>query len=352
MLCAVKHQVNVSFSILVSLGARSPCDAIQPGVASHSRFIDFQGGTRFVVRAIRQQESQAAETAALDDRVRLDAVRSWLANGIHKFAVDPRRRFGRHDRARKLLAGDPGSDQASPGAWQSLASALHRHTVRGGMTELTPEERRVITLAYLEGRTNREIAAILGVSVSTARRRLWFALKQLDAYISRTGTWLSAIILLGVGYVIARAPRLGRSVNADWTHKVASTVAVGAMTAAAIGLTAITPDSTGPTRSSTPVTSPMIAAAPGAGLLASPELLSNLDSPQTSRMVPTDRPTGARPVDVTPGTPISETELVTDSDHPNHGCHGNPTSAPPPVPVGRHAHGSPVTHPSKGGCRV
>src|SRR5439155_21782048 len=35
------------------------------------------------------------------------------------------------------------------------------------------------------------------------------------------------------------------------------------------------------------------------------------------------------------------------------GCHGNPTSAPPPVPVGSptgHPTGAPVTHPTAGGC--
>ena len=37
----------------------------------------------------------------------------------------------------------------------------------------------------------------------------------------------------------------------------------------------------------------------------------------------------------------------------SHGCHGNPTSAPPPVPVGSptgHPTGAPVTHPTAGGC--
>src|SRR5450759_5505455 len=99
------------------------------------------------------------------------------------------------------------------------------------MTELSGDERRVITLAYLEGRTNREIAAILGVSVSTVRRRLWVALERLDAYISRTRTWLSAIVLLGSGYLISRAHKLEQAASADWTQKVASTLAVGALTA-------------------------------------------------------------------------------------------------------------------------
>ena len=303
------------------------------------------------MRAFKQ--SDAPEEEHHDDHGRLDAVRSWLASGNHIFGVDPRRRRGHHGHAKQLLADDHRASQDAPGEWQALASALDRHTVRGGMTELSPEERSVITLAYLEGRSNREIASIMGLSVSTVRRRLWIALKRLDAYISRTGTWLSALMLLGVGYAIARFHKLERAANADWTHKVASTVAVATVTAVTIGLTAVTPDSRGSTVASTPAPAPMIAASPGVGLPASPALLSSLDSAHTSTMLPADRSTGAGgAVRVKPRPPANETQPVTRSHHPNRGCHGNPTSAPPPVPVGRHANGSPVTHPSAGGCRA
>src|SRR3989442_12095065 len=159
----------------------------------------------------------------------MDILRTWLATGVHKFTVDPRRRLGGHGSARQVVAGDRQSGQAPSGAWSGLASALDRHTVRSGMAELSPEERRVVTLAYLEGRSNREIALILGVSVSTVRRRLWAALGRLESYIFGTGTWLSAILLVGVGYVVDRASRLTRSVQVvgagDWAHKLTATVA-------------------------------------------------------------------------------------------------------------------------------
>src|ERR1700730_8140249 len=186
----------------------------------------------------------------------MDALRLWLAGSIHKFAVDRRRRCGGHGRARQVLTEDRPPLPASPGTWHSLASTLDRHTVLGGMTELSAEERRVITLAYLEGLTNREIAAEQGVSVSTVRRHLQRALKQLDAYMKRTGSWLSALVVLAAGYSGAAATKVGRSASvvewADWTNKLASTAAVGAVAAAAIGVTAISPDSTRPHGLSTP----------------------------------------------------------------------------------------------------
>lgn len=221
------------------------------------------------------------------------------------------------------------------------------------MTQLSADERRVITLAYLEGRTNREIAAILGVSVSTVRRRLWVALAQLDAYISRTRTWLSAIVLLGAGSLIARAHRLERAANADWTHKLASTVAIGAVTAAAIGLTAVIPDSTGSPRSSTPATGRLIAAAPSMAVPEAPSMLSNLESPQkSSTHTAGQSTTDALTIRIIPPVSAGGTPPSTVSHHANHGCGGNPTSAAPPVPVGTHAYRSPVTHPSAGGCQV
>ena len=100
-----------------------------------------------------------------------------------------------------------------------------------------------MTLAYLQGRTNRQIAAMLGVSVSTVRRRLWVALEHLDQHVRRTGTWLSAILLLGLAYLTARAAQLGRSAgaaaSADWPHKLAAGVAVGTLAAAGVGLVVV-----------------------------------------------------------------------------------------------------------------
>ncbi|HXC75479.1 MAG TPA: sigma-70 family RNA polymerase sigma factor [Candidatus Acidoferrum sp.] len=306
------------------------------------------------MRAFKHQGTDAPGEAPPGDPGRLDAVRSWLANGHHIFGVDPRRRLGHHGRAKQLLADDVQTHHASGGEWQALASALDRHTIRGGMAELSAEERRVVTLAYLEGRTNREIAAILGVSVSTVRRRLWIALKRLDAYVSRTRSWLSAIILLGAGYLVAHAHKLDRLAATDWSQKVASTVAISAVAAAAVALTAVVPDSARPTRSPAAAPAPMLAEPPSLGLQPSTALLSEPDSVQTSNLQTADRPAGADPTVAVhaPGSPSPTITPPATGSHPNRGCHGNPTSAAPPVPVGRHADGSPVTHPSAGGCRV
>jgi predicted DNA-binding protein (UPF0251 family) len=295
---------------------------------------------------------EAPEEEAAGDQARLDAVRSWLANGHHMFGIDPRRRLGHHAHAKKLLA--DGTRKAAAGEWQALASALDRHTIRGGMAELSAEERRVVTLAYLEGRTNREIAAILGVSVSTVRRRLWVALKQLDAYVTRTRTWLSAIVLAGAGYLAAQAHRLDRLASVDWPQKVASTVAISAVAAAAVTMTAVIPDTAGVTRSSASPKAPVVAEAAGDSLPSGPVVASIPGSVLTASLLAADRPVVGNPTVTIDSGPASAPTAAPSNNghHSNRGCDGNPTSAPPPVPVGRHGHGSPVTHPSAGGCRA
>jgi DNA-directed RNA polymerase specialized sigma24 family protein len=297
-----------------------------------------------------------------------DAMRSWLVSGIHLFVVDPRRRFGGHGRARELLVVDRPVRQGVSESWQTLAAALHRHTVQGGLSQLSPEERRVITLAYLEGRTNREIAAMFGVSVSTVRRRLWVALQRLDVYLSRTGAWLSVFVLVVVAYAVSHAARLGRWVataagSADKAQRLAATLAAGAVTMAALGIVSFSSDSAMPSKSPPAATAPLIpqtavAAQPSAPSGPQPSAPSGPQpsAPSGPQMV---APSWARPDGVALGdvatNPGSKGTSPTGGPHHNNGCDGNPTSAPPPVPVGSatsHPTGAPVTHPTAGGCKA
>ena len=282
------------------------------------------------------------------DQFGLDAMRSWLVHGIQM--VDRRRRFGSHGRARELLVADQPTTQNGSERWQALAAALHRHTVRGGLSELGPDQRRVITLAYLEGRTNQEIAATLGVSVTTVRRRLWIALGLLEAYIGRTGVWLSALILVAATSVLRPATRVGNwattaAGSTDRVQRVATTLTAGAMSAAVLGIVAFTSDSTPPQKSPRAATTQSATqtnvAAPSMGPIES-QISPSLSVQPNVVAEGTTAPATA---------PVSEGTSPTGGRHQNNGCGGNPTSAPPPVPVGAHTTGAPVTHPDAGGCR-
>jgi hypothetical protein len=266
-------------------------------------------------------------------------MRSWLVGGVH--FVDPRRRFGSHGRARELLVADGQVGQSASRRWQALAAALHRHTVRGGLSELQPDERHVLTLAYLEGRTNREIAALLGVSVTTVQRRILFALGRLEAYIARTGVWLSALILVALAYAMRPVAQTVRLVNTaaaspDRVQRVAATLTAGAMSAAVLGIVAFTSDSgmagkaprtgTAPTVSQTNVAAPLIL--PVGWQLAPPE----------------SAPPAILAAAIAPAASESDTETTTRSTPARHhgkGCGGHL------IPAGPRA-GQPTGPP--GGC--
>lgn len=268
------------------------------------------------------------------------------SRAVHGVPADPRRRLGHHAEARRFLAEDGGRASDEPGVWDGLLTALRRHTIQASLATLAASQRQVLHMAFLEGRTNREIAAILSISRSTVRRRIVLALAQLDDQIGRAGTWASTLLLLLLAIAAGRARFVGRSVNAlratpagNMLLTTAAGAAAGAVVFGAIvSNQAAAAGDHGPTRSSTQVT----AGAPFLVLARDPSISTTGGGPSA---VPHGNSPGA-------GTGAGT------SGHANAGldpgCDGNPTSAPPTTPVGsRTAHGSgasPVTHPQAGGC--
>jgi RNA polymerase sigma factor (sigma-70 family) len=273
------------------------------------------------------------------------AMRSWLVSGVQ--FVDRRRRFGAHGRARELLVVDR---PVAPGVSQRWAAALHRYAVRSGLSELSPEQRRVITMAYLEGRTNEEIATALGVSITTVRRRLWVALGRLDAYLRGSGAWLSALLLAAAIYALNHSTRFVRWVptavgSAEKAQRLAATATAGALAATALGIVAFTSDTPMPSKSSPGATQPSIVQtvfAEGPSTPVVPRAVAPSPAqPNSAAHRVTGANAGARSVPTTASRP------------PAIDCDGNRTDAPPHIPVGpraNHPTEPPVTHSDEGDC--
>ncbi|MFI7543475.1 sigma-70 family RNA polymerase sigma factor [Actinoplanes sp. NPDC049599] len=107
------------------------------------------------------------------------SLRGWLAMMAHRRAVDLVRREEAHRRtaldarlyAGTVSRGDPVGDQVSDSdAAERLTTALR---------SLPEYLSRAISLAYLEGRTYREVAIELGVPEGTAKSRLREGLRRL-----------------------------------------------------------------------------------------------------------------------------------------------------------------------------
>jgi len=253
--------------------------------------------------------------------------------------ADPRRRFGQHAEARRFLAEDLGPDAVTPGVWDGLLTALRQHTIQASLASLAAAQRQLLHMAFLEGRTNREIAAILSISRSTVRRRIVLALADLDDQIRRAGTWASTLLLLLFGWVVLRGRIVMRPVSAlramPAGNVILTTAAGAAAGAVVFGAIATNQGAAAGDRGSTG--SQQVTA--GAPLLFTGP--ATLDS--TTGGGPTRVPhrSSSRPAD---GTSSGSSAL-------DPGCDGKPTNAPPATPVGpRTTHGSPVTHPQAGGC--
>lgn len=260
--------------------------------------------------------------------------------------ADPRRRLGRHSEARRFLAEHGANGAVTPGVWDGLLNALRYHTIQDTLASLAAWERQVLHLAFVEGRTNREIAAILAISRSTVRRRMVLALANLDEQIQRAGTKASAVLLLLFASALAGARAVARPVSAirdspagNLILTTAAGAAAGALVVSAIATTPAPAAGDHATARSLPqVTAgaPLVASAPVASIPATvPANLSQLPHGTASSTT-----TG-------PATATQPKILALDS-----GCDGNPTNAPPATPVGpRGQHpGAPVTHPGPGGC--
>jgi Sigma-70, region 4 len=292
------------------------------------------------MRALPREGDEQVDAGGGPDA--LDSVRSWLANGAQM--VDRRRRFGGHGTTKKLLVVDPAARPNASERWHSTTSALQRHAVGGALSELEPEHRRVITLAYLEGQTNRQIAATLGVSVTTARRRLWRALERLEMYVSAAGAWLAALLVGFSVYVLSKLAKVTDST--DTVQRVAATLTVGALAAAAVGVVLVIPSTSSPLHGSPKAAAP---AAPGLQVIFP---AANISAPQGVEQTSDQTVLGDAKKNANDSSkPDPNTAGGATS---SNGCHGNVTSAPPVVPVGprgSHPQGPPV-QPPKGGCKA
>ena len=263
------------------------------------------------------------------------ALRSWLVRGTHKVAIHPRRRTGSNRETREVLAADPGWLPGDQSGWRGLVTALQRHTVLNALGQLRKGDRDILTMAYLDGHTNYEIARMLQVSVRTVSRRLSVALARLEEHARNVGIWLAAVGLVALAGIQRRFGVLGRSEG--WQAAAIGTA--GVVTVATVAFVSVTPSS------------PAVKAAVFSQVAQSVNAHAQFGLATSSH-----HNASATVVTATePETPKKAAKIPHDSSGATVqasvlGCHGNPTSAAPPTPVRSHGGGSPVTHPGKGGC--
>jgi RNA polymerase sigma-70 factor (ECF subfamily) len=115
------------------------------------------------------------------------AFRSFFLSLVHHRAVDVVRREerlrSRSERAANLepIRGEDVAEDVVEGAYLGV----RRKEVREALTALSPEQRRVIELAYFGGYTQTRIAEALGIPVGTVKTRTFAALRKLRRALER-----------------------------------------------------------------------------------------------------------------------------------------------------------------------
>ena len=264
------------------------------------------------------------------------SLRSWLVRGTHKVAIHPRRRAGSNRETREVLAADAGWLPGDQSGWRGLVTALQRHTVLNALGKLRKGDRDILTMAYLDGHTNNEIARMLKISVRTVSRRLAVALARLEEHARNVGIWLAAFGLVALAGMQRRFGVLSRSEG--WQAAAIGTA--GVVTVATVAFVSVTPSSPAVKAAVFSQVAQSVNAHAQFGLATS-NTTHRAPATEVTETKPATLKKAAKTVHESGGTPAQASAL---------GCHGNPTSAAPPTPVRSHGAGSPVTHPGSGGC--
>ena len=109
------------------------------------------------------------------------SAKSWAATMAHRRAVDRvrseearRTRDDREANERRVVVDGPGD---------GVAAAVDREVVAETLASLSPSQREAITLAYYEGHSYREVAALLDVPEGTVKTRIRDGLIKLRDHI-------------------------------------------------------------------------------------------------------------------------------------------------------------------------
>ncbi len=120
------------------------------------------------------------------------SVRNWLLGIVRHRAIDAVRRDARH--ANRRASADALDLLLDPVETEDIVLASEQaRTVHSGLRQLPPEQARIITLAYFDGRTHAEIAHLTGLAAGTVKGRIRLGVAKLrQPLVAASGTPRSA----------------------------------------------------------------------------------------------------------------------------------------------------------------
>lgn len=161
---------------------------------------DRYGGLAYSIAMRVLGDSGLAEDAVQDSFLKIwtgaagfdparGSVRSWLCGVVRNRAIDMLRgRSARDRRQTELAGGDNVRDLSSDSdPWRRVSAAMERDAVHEALAQLPVEQRHAVELAYYGGYTQREIAEISNVPVSTVKGRMRLGLEKLHSFLEGKG---------------------------------------------------------------------------------------------------------------------------------------------------------------------
>ncbi len=134
-------------------------------------------------------EKQAAEDLTQDAFLRVwrsagsyrgerGSVRTWILSIVRNRGIDQLRTLARHRGTQEKVEAHAPRSQPSEAFAESWRNS-QREQVRAAMSTLSPEQLKILELAYFSGYTHVEIADILGLPLGTVKGRMRLGLKKL-----------------------------------------------------------------------------------------------------------------------------------------------------------------------------
>jgi RNA polymerase sigma-70 factor, ECF subfamily len=106
---------------------------------------------------------------------------------LFRIATNLARDRYRRQRVRPAAAPSDEVDRAADPAATGQASVEHRLDLTRAMDQLRPRDREMLWLAYAQGASHREIAAVVGVGHASVKPLLFRARRRLSALLGRDG---------------------------------------------------------------------------------------------------------------------------------------------------------------------
>lgn len=134
--------------------------------------------SREVAEEVTQDAFLSVWKQATTYNVAVGRVRPWLLSIVHHRAIDRLRRT--RDRQPAAQLDEAWMKPSTADVFSDVYRGVQQDAIRGALAQLPGEQRRAVELAYFNGNTFNEIAAMSDVPVGTVKSRVRLALAKLQ----------------------------------------------------------------------------------------------------------------------------------------------------------------------------